>query len=113
MDFMVKKSAGSINNPACCRNARSNLPQCGRRPCLSGVLALPRGKQWPNHQHSCWCLEQMRFPKNAAGLGGDNLPSEVQHQSTCKWEKTAGRWDADALCTGSPGNSPYVFVGEK
>ncbi|MFN8354853.1 MAG: metallophosphoesterase [Spirosomataceae bacterium] len=33
--------------------------------------------------------------------------------ATCQWEKIAGRWDADAACTGDKGNSPYVFVGEK
>ena len=33
--------------------------------------------------------------------------------ATCQWEKTAGKWDADAACTGDKGSSPYVFVGEK
>ncbi|MFN8347783.1 MAG: metallophosphoesterase [Spirosomataceae bacterium] len=33
--------------------------------------------------------------------------------ATCQWEKISGNWDADALCTGDKGNSPYVVVGEK
>lgn len=33
--------------------------------------------------------------------------------ATCQWEKITGKWDADALCTGDKGSSPYVFVGEK
>ncbi len=33
--------------------------------------------------------------------------------STGTWEKTQGNWDADALCTGSPGSSPYVATGNR
>src|SRR5262249_25157078 len=29
------------------------------------------------------------------------------------WERTRGNWDADVLCTGSPGPSPYVAVGDR
>lgn len=28
-----------------------------------------------------------------------------------EWVRNSGRWDADALCHGSPGNSPYVRTG--
>jgi PASTA domain-containing protein len=38
-------------------------------------------------------------------------------QFTCNgagiWERTAGNWDSDAACHGSPGSSPYVAVGER
>lgn len=33
--------------------------------------------------------------------------------STGTWEKTQGNWDSDALCTGSPGSSPYVVTGNR
>jgi len=33
--------------------------------------------------------------------------------SSCRWQRTSGNWDADALCHGSKGNSPYVFVGAR
>ncbi|MFN7947800.1 MAG: tectonin domain-containing protein [Blastocatellia bacterium] len=29
------------------------------------------------------------------------------------WEKTRGNWDADGLCHGSPGSSPYVVTGDR
>lgn len=33
--------------------------------------------------------------------------------NSCTWKKTSGSWDADALCHGSKGSSPYVFVGNR
>jgi len=33
--------------------------------------------------------------------------------TSCQWEKIKGNWDADALCHGGKGDSPYVFVGDK
>ena len=33
--------------------------------------------------------------------------------SSCRWEQTAGRRDADAKCTKKQWTSPYVFVGNK
>lgn len=33
--------------------------------------------------------------------------------TSCQWEKVSGKWDADALCHGAKGDSPYVFVGDK
>ena len=51
------------------------------------------------------------FPK-CNRVWWDNLTFKC-NASTCQWERSAGKWDADAWCTGSPGNSPYVFVGEK
>ncbi|MFK7980896.1 MAG: phosphatidylinositol-specific phospholipase C domain-containing protein [Saprospiraceae bacterium] len=33
--------------------------------------------------------------------------------NSCKWERVSGKWDADAFCHGSKGNSPYVFTGNK
>lgn len=33
--------------------------------------------------------------------------------SNGQWQLTAGKMDADGLCHGSPGNSPYVAYGEK
>ncbi len=32
---------------------------------------------------------------------------------TGTWEKTRGNWDSDALCTSSPGTSPYVATGNR
>ncbi len=29
------------------------------------------------------------------------------------WQRTRGDWDADGLCDGSPGSSPYVVVGDR
>ncbi len=38
--------------------------------------------------------------------------SDLTFKCKCgTWKKTKGDWDADALCHGSKGNSPYVFVG--
>lgn len=51
------------------------------------------------------------FPK-CNRVWWDNL-SFTCNASTCQWERKAGKWDADALCHGTPGNNPYVFVGEK
>ena len=51
------------------------------------------------------------FPK-CNRVWWDNL-SFTCNTKTCQWERTSGKWDADGLCHGTPGNSPYVVVGEK
>lgn len=51
------------------------------------------------------------FPK-CNRVWWDNLSFKC-NAATCQWEKVAGKWDADALCTGDKGKSPYVFVGNK
>jgi hypothetical protein len=33
--------------------------------------------------------------------------------SNSGWQHTSGNWDADGMCHGSAGNSPYVFVGNR
>ena len=103
-----KKSAGSINNPSCACAAQTFRSVSDH---TWVEFRLPGGSSGQTINIPAGAHNKYVFPK-CNRVWWDNLSFKC-NTSTCKWEKTAGRWDADALCTGSAGNSPYVFVGEK
>jgi hypothetical protein len=103
-----KKSAGSINNPTCACAAQTFRSVSDH---TWVEFRLPGGSSGQTINIPAGAYNKYVFPK-CNRVWWDNLSFNC-NTSTCKWEKTTGRWDADALCTGSPGNSPYVFVGEK
>jgi hypothetical protein len=50
------------------------------------------------------------FPKCNRVYWGD---LQFTCTSSGSWQRTSGSWDADALCHGSPGSSPYVATGNR
>lgn len=103
-----KKSAGALNNPNCACAAQTFRSVSDH---TWVEFRLPTGSSGQTITIPAGAHNKYVFPK-CNRVWWDNLSFKC-NTSTCQWEKTTGKWDADALCTGSPGNSPYVFVGEK
>lgn len=103
-----KKSANALNNPTCACAAQTFRSVSDH---TWVEFRLPTGSSGQTINIPGGAHNKYVFPK-CNRVWWDNLSFKC-NTSTCQWEKTTGRWDADALCTGSPGNSPYVFVGDK
>jgi hypothetical protein len=71
---------------------------------------LPQGTEGLIIQIPAGAYNKYVFPK-CNRVWWDDL------QFTCggggSWERTRGSWDADALCHGSTGSSPYVATGDR
>ena len=71
---------------------------------------LPQGNEGLIIQIPAGAYNKYVFPK-CNRVWWDNL--NFTCGSAGVWERTSGNWDADALCHGSPGSSPYVATGDR
>ncbi len=72
---------------------------------------LPQGKKNKSIRIQGGAYNNYVFPK-CNRVHWSDLVFECDDRSRV-WKKVSGKWDADAACHGSKGNSPYVFVGKK